>query len=781
MATDMSTEGTERQHAEAAQGESEERFQAIFSQAAVGIAQTGLDGKWLLVNNRFCEMLGYSESELLRKAWQDITYPDDLEEAVAGRRQLLAGEITSHTMEKRYIRKDGTVWWGRLYRSLVRDRDNQPKYIIAVVEDITEKKEAERALLDSELLLVLAQKAAHLGVWDRDLRTNEVVVSGDCKKLYGLTSDDPPLTYERWLALIHPEDRGRVLELLVRDTFERAHVLDGEFRVVWPDGSVHWLLAKGALFFDDFGRAVRATGVNLDITDRKQAEAALRESEARFRNIADTAPVGIWETGPDGAVSFYNKNALTFVGRTMEQIAGSTWNELIHPDDRESVRSTFSSALADRKRCDFDCRIRRADGEYRWVLCNGIPRFDASNAFCGYIGSFIDSTDLKRSHEEALSHQNLESMGRLASGIAHDFNNLLGGILASAELALEERGDSSPGDEELKRIRVASIRGAEIVRQLMIFGGQESARFEPVDASLLVREMLELLKVSISKHAVLQAELAQDVAAVQANPAQLRQVVMNLVTNASEEIGDHEGVIRVVLAQVRVGPDSHHVGALNQPEGDYVQIEVSDSGSGMSPEVQAKIFDPFFTSKFAGRGLGLAVVQGIIRAHGGTIAVRSAPGRGATFQVLLPCTSKSALETQRAIVSSGAEESNALAGTILVVEDEEFLRLAVSKLLRQKGCSVMEASDGSVAINLIRTHKDDIDMILLDVTIPGRSSREVFEEAQRMRPDLKIILTSAYGKETVDASYAGLRVEHFIRKPFHLDDLVVFLQGALAS
>jgi two-component system, cell cycle sensor histidine kinase and response regulator CckA len=252
---------------------------------------------------------------------------------------------------------------------------------------------------------------------------------------------------------------------------------------------------------------------------------------------------------------------------------------------------------------------------------------------------------------------------------------------------------------------------------------------------------------------------------------------MNLLINASEAIGEKEGMINVTTDHVRGGKDLAPNSATDLPEADYVRLEVSDTGCGMTEEAKAKIFDPFFTTKFAGRGLGLAVVQGIVRAHGGAIHLMSTSGQGTTFQVMLSCAAKRGFETESVITSFSAEQSNARAGTVLVVEDEELIRLAVSKALRKRGFSVMMASDGSAAMDLIRTHKDDIDVILLDITLPGRSCREVFDEVKRLRPDLKMILTSAYGKETVDAAFAGPRIEYFIRKPFQLCDLMRLLEA----
>jgi len=603
---------------------------------------------------------------------------------------------------------------------------------------------------------------------------------------------------------------GLIFDAGVASTFESAGAADqiqGEIDNMFRNGNLAVLIAKYNYFgLDDtwasyeqmeaekkwrwltwaIGGLVFALGLTLwqatSLRQRKRAEVVLRESEERFRNLADTAPVMIWVSGPDKLCTFFNKGWLAFTGRTIEEEQGNGWALGVHPDDLDRCIAIYSSSFDARRNFQMEYRLRRADGEYRWVLDSGVPRFTADGAFAGYLGSCIDITDLKRTQEEALARQKLESLGVLAGGIAHDFNNLLGGILAEAELVEDELPTGSPVAEEIERIKKVTIRGAEIVRELMIYAGHDQDHLvEPLDLSELVEDMLELLKVSISKHAVLTTDLDQNLPAVWGNASQIRQVVMNLLINASEAVGEKEGMINVITGSVRGGRDLAADSETDLREGDYVRLEISDTGCGMTEEAKAKIFDPFFTTKFAGRGLGLAVVQGIVRAHGGAIHLVSTPGQGTTFQVLLSCTTKKRLETQSAMTSFSADQSDARVGTVLVVEDEELLQLAVSKALMKRGFSVMKASDGSAAMDLIRTHKDDIDVILLDVTVPGRSSREVFEEAQRLRPGLKMILTSAYCKETVSASFPGLRVERFIRKPFQLAELVNELQNALSA
>jgi PAS domain S-box-containing protein len=594
----------------------------------------------------------------------------------------------------------------------------------------------------------------------------------------------------------------------VASTFEAAAIADQiqrEIGNMFRDGTLAVLIAKYSYFgLDDTWASyqrieeekhrqwmtwagaglVFALGLTLwlagSLRERKRVEAVLRQSEARFRSLADAAPVMIVASQPDGQASFFNKTWLDFTGRTMEQELGYGWIECVHPDDRGPTRSRYERSFAGRENCSIEYRLRRSDGEYRHMICNGVPRFEPEGVFTGYIASCVDLTDIRNAQQEIHERQNLESLGVLAGGIAHDFNNLLGGALAYSDLAQAKLAEGAAPDDELRKISNVAKRGAEIVRQLMIFAGKEGGELEPVDVSALVTDMLELLKVVISKHATLKTDLPERLPCIRANPAQIRQVVMNLVTNASEAIGDRDGEIRVTAGR-RVVDASQLEATKNLPDGDYVQMEVYDTGCGMTAETQRRAFDPFFTTKFVGRGMGLAMVQRIVRGLGGGIHVLSSPGNGTRIQILLPCVPKAdQINDRRAAIRPPIGDSQNLRGiSILVVEDEPSLLFAVSKLLQLRGSSVIEASDGSSALKLIRTPEVRIDAMLLDVTLPGASSRDVLEEAERVRPDLATILTSAYSHESIRASFAGLRAEHFIRKPFNVGDLVSLLRSTL--
>ena len=376
-----------------------------------------------------------------------------------------------------------------------------------------------------------------------------------------------------------------------------------------------------------------------ELVERSHAEQAARESEQRFRLLANGAPVGIWVTGPDGTLLFCNKRALTFVGCALEPTAANALTEVVHPDDLECARSKYAAAVEARRPFRIECRVRKANGRYRWVLHTGIPR-GANGSHAGHIGTSIDITDIKQSHERILAAQKLESLGALAAGMAHDFNNLLGVIFSASDLALGEMPQDSRARDHINRINSAAMRASEVINLMIAYAGGHCNDLEHVDLSAAVKEMLSVLKTSMPNKVLWQVDLAGDLPAVQANSTQLRQVILNLLMNAFESMEKKGGVITVTTGMVSVGSGSTLRRSADLPEGKYCRLTVSDDGCGMTSEVRAKIFDPFYSTKFIGRGLGLAAVQGILRSIGGAIRVTSAPGLGSTFEVLLPCVSQ---------------------------------------------------------------------------------------------------------------------------------------------
>lgn len=376
--------------------------------------------------------------------------------------------------------------------------------------------------------------------------------------------------------------------------------------------------------------------LQLELGERFRAEKALRESEERFRRLADNAPVVIWTSGADNEVSFINRYALTSTGRTPEDLMQGGWKEVVHPEDMEKLRKCIP-AIAAKRECRVEFRTRAAHGDYRWMLATMIPQMLADGCFAGYIGIAVDITDLKRNQEQLLAAQKLESLGVMVSGIAHNFNNLVGAIIAEADLALSELPSDSPAHGNVERINAIAMRAADIVFVLTAYASPGSPGVAiPVDFASVVDETLQLVKATVSKNIAFSVTLDRKLPAIRADVSQIRQVVMNLLTNACESLPSQHGAVCVNTSCVHITKERVGKERTRLPAGDYIQLSVTDSGVGIPAEVQDKIFDPFFTTKFPGRGLGLAAVQGIVRSLGGNIAVQSAPGRGSTFEILLP-------------------------------------------------------------------------------------------------------------------------------------------------
>ena len=723
-----------------------------------------MERKLTFANPAVQELTGYAPSELEGQSALRWIQTDDQVRMQAYWDQMFNGGANRNE-EYRLITKDGRLKWVSATWGPIFDGGGRQVGVQRSERDITERKQAEDALRESERRLRELLESVQL-VAVMINRNGYISFCNDyALAITGWTLDE---------VVGHPAGNlldGSYLGQLTQwmEGAAASGVLEPhmESGILTKDGGTRRIQWSSAALRDPQGRVVGLAILGADVTELEslRADAARRESEARFRHAVDASPVMIWISGTDKLCTFFNKGWLAFTGRSMEQELGEGWTEGVHPDDLERCMTMYVRSFDRRVPFQMEYRLRRADGEFRWVFDSGVPRFEPDGAFAGYVGSCTDITDLKHAQAEDLARQKLESVGRLAAGIAHDFNNLLGGVVAHAEAALSDLHSNVTPEAELNRIRAVAIRGAGIVRQLMIYAGQENPEPELVDISRVAAEMVELLRVAVSKHATLQASLASDLPPVRANPAQLQQLVMNLVSNASEAIGERDGVVRIETSRAGDGA---------------VQLQISDTGCGMGTEAQARVFDPFFTTKSQGHGLGLAVVQGIVRALDGKIVLASIPGKGTTVRVVLPSVAGAPRRPRRPAPGPAEEAPRLAARTILLVEDEDALRIPVSKMLRNRGWSVLEAPDGSAAMEVIRGHGVPISVILLDMTLPGTPSRMVFEEARRRRPDTKVIITSAFGQSLVDATFPGVQVDAFIRKPYRLQELTGLLAEVLA-
>jgi PAS domain S-box-containing protein len=515
---------------------------------------------------------------------------------------------------------------------------------------------------------------------------------------------------------------------------------------------------------------------NLAEAEERSSSDPHSAGDSYYKEVFDHLSVCMFfiDVTPDGRFRYagFNPAEEAALGLSSEWVTGKYVEEVFESDLAQKLIRNYRLCLEAERPITYDDELNLQAGR-RHFHSNLIPLTDSRGRIHRIVGACIDTTDLKRTQEEALSRQKLESLGILAAGIAHDFNNLLGSILAEAELAELELAAGETPSKEIRAIQSVATRAGEMVRELMTYAGQGSATREPTDLSLLVQEMLELLRISVSKQATLRVDLPQNLPAVLANPVQLRQVIMNLITNASEALGNREGVISISIT--RVTAQDSFTDPLTPEGADWLRLAITDTGSGMTQDILPRIFDPFYTTKLSGRGLGLAAVQGIVRSHNGSITVSSVPGQGSRFEILLPCTTQPTPDTPHKKAADADSDLSELTGTVLVIEDEAVLRQAVATMLRKRGFHVIEAGDGAAGAELFHNNPAAIDAILLDMTLPTMAGSEVFEAIRRIRPDVKVILTSAYGPDTLGSKQTPWA---YIRKPYRTSELSELLHRA---
>jgi PAS domain S-box-containing protein len=511
------------------------------------------------------------------------------------------------------------------------------------------------------------------------------------------------------------------------------------------------------------------------------------EERRRYQELFDDAPDGYLVTDPKGTIQQANEVAANLLGVRRDLLPGKPFVVFVASEAHRAF-AAYVERLNDghpERVAEWQTTVQPRGGPpYPVTLTTGRIR-DRKGQIVGLRWLLRDSTErvraevARRQWEAQLQHtQRLESLGVLAGGIAHDFNNLLTGVLGSAELALLRLPADSPACTEIEQIVTAAHRAADLTGQMLAYSGRGTFRVQPILLSALIREMDMLLRASVPKTCALDFCLGESLPAIEADATQLRQVLMNLVVNAGEAIGGSAGVITVRVG-VRECDRAYLVGGVldkHIPEGPYVSLEVMDTGSGMSGETQARMFEPFFTTKFTGRGLGLAAVQGIVRGHHGTILVTSELGRGTRIEALFPPTKRPVITPQ---VSAPVPPAWRGEGTILVVDDEAYIRSGAEQVLRHSGFTVLTAADGQEAVDVFREHAATIRAVLLDLTMPNLDGAATMIQLRQIRPDVRVVLSSGYTEEEATRQFTDRDLMGFLQKPYALKDLVASVRAAL--
>ena len=636
-------------------------------------------------------------------------------------------------------------------------------------------KENERALRENEALLREVQKLANLGHYVFDISKDSWKSSETLDEILGL-NDSFEYTYQGWESLLHPEDRNEMMGYFRNVVLRNRRPFNKEYRIVrFSDRQVRHVHGLGRLTLDEKGRPITMVGTIQDITDRWEAEKTLAESDRKFRTLFENSGEGI-------LVADAETQKFLFANQTICQMLGYSHDEIIqmsvsdiHPAPKvQSVLAGFEAQIRGETMKALDTPCLRKDGStFQADILTALVMLD--NRKCN-VGFFTDITERlklesdKLQMERRLLHsQKLESLGLLAGGIAHDFNNLLMAVIGHANLARRRVDPASRGIENLQQIEVAAGKAADLARQLLAYSGRGKFVIETIDLSKVVQEMQHLLAVSVSKKADLRVNLGSGLPAVDVDPTQIRQIIMNLVINASEAIGEKNGTVS--LSTGSIDCDVKYLKNMWSDDslvpGEYIFLEIGDTGCGMDKNTQARIFDPFFTTKVSGRGLGLAAVIGIVRGHKGFVKVYSEPGCGSTFKVFFPASSHSVSAN-----SNDAGKSDwSGTGRILLVDDEESVRDVGKALLQELGFEVETAVDGFDALTRFKNNPGVFKCVILDLTMPRIDGEETFIELRKLRADINVVISSGYNGQNVMRKFSGKGKAGFIQKPYNLSDL----------
>jgi PAS domain S-box-containing protein len=659
-----------------------------------------------------------------------------------------------------------------------------------LLKDITERKRAEMALIQAHERLQMAHHAAGAGTWDWDITTGQVEWSDKLFEIFGFDPEKSLASFELWESLLHPEDLEIASTRINRSLQEQVDLIS-EYRIVLPNGQLRWISALGRGSYDEYGNPVRMTGICMDITERKLAEENLRTTVQRFHGILSNIFSGILVVTGDDRIEFVNQNFCDqfSIVEAPSDLIGLAAKEMLQKAlpayaDPEANLARIQQILSQRHRIE-DEEVLMSNG--RMLTRDQVPLM-VDGKPSGLMWQHRDITERKRIEEERrqFERQRLqllkaESLTRMAGAIAHHFNNQLGTAMGNLELAMIDLPKGARPHANITEAMKACQRAAEVSGQMLTYLGQTPGIRELLDLSEVCRRGLVLLQVTMPQNVTLETELPSLGPTIAANPSQLKQVLTNLVTNAREAIGDDPGSIHLEVRTVSSAdiPATHRFPFDWQPQDKaYSCLEVADTGCGIEDKEIEKIFDPFFSSKFTGRGLGLSTVLGIVRTQGGVITVKSDLGRGSVFRVFFPMAGEEVARQPEQAVEAPQLEGG---GTVLLVEDDEMMRKMVETLLTHLGFTVIAAKDGVEAVELFRKHRDEFRCVLCDLTMPRMSGWDTLAAIRALRPDIPVVLASGYDEARVLEGKGAELPQAFLHKPYRMAELKAALGAAMGT
>ncbi len=641
---------------------------------------------------------------------------------------------------------------------------------------VAAKMEAERQLFATQQRLATVVNGVSDMVYYFPKEGAPEFFNDTCEQITGYKKDEFVANPNLILEILHPDDKDMFSGLHMCYTADKAS-MNLDYRIVSKDGEVKWLYSLRVPSFGPGNGIVGFNVIDRDITERKHAEETIRASEEQHRKLFESSPDGIAISDLDGRVENANDALVDMLGYNLNDLRKKTLKQITPEKWHSNIDDAMKKIQAGEKYVFYEKEILKKNGE---LLPVGVTVWFYLDAACNptKIGTFIkDLTLIKKAEterlelEEQMRHsQKLESLGVLAGGIAHDFNNLLTGIIGNANLAATKLHPASPVVNHIVNIETTASRAAELCKQMLAYSGKGKFEIKAIDLNATVRDITQLLSVSISKKAQIRYNFTSGYMMVDADVSQMRQVLMNLITNASEALGENTGLITIATGINNCDEEylNRYFAKENLKPGQYVFLSVTDTGCGMDSETMNKIFDPFFSTKFTGRGLGLAAVLGIIKGHKGAIRVYSELGKGTTFKILLPKSNVQAPEIEAVVVDNTKWTAS---GTVLVADDDPFVREVVVTMFEDLGFTVITASDGAVAVEKFRRNASSINLVMLDLTMPKMSGDEVFHEIKRVNPGVNVILTSGYNEQESVRAFAGKGLAGFIQKPFQFNEL----------